>query len=195
MLRMLSSSRTGLVLATCLFVAMSGLVWAHNPAAGDPAKSPVAWNERASMELMHEFHGIHEAWNKGDIATVKRLIAGDDILVTFELGSDQTPVALRSKKEIDSFFDRITKEAAGDQGSYVLEMPKMHCRATETFGVCTEECTIHYRTTGDVERIDKSFGTAVAVKYPDGWKWIQYHMSVAAPSQTYKKGSPVKAGE
>jgi hypothetical protein len=183
---MLSSSRIVLVLATSALVT-SALVWAYNPAAGGSPKSPVRWDDRASMDLMHEFHALHEASNRGDYATVKRLIAGDDFLVTFELGSDQTPVPLRSKKEIDSFLDRVVKEAADDRGTYELEMPKMNCRATETFGVCTEECTIHYTVDG-VERIDKSFGSGVAVKYPDGWKWIQYHMSVAAPSTILKNG-------
>lgn len=195
MLRKLSSSRPGLALATCLLLAMSALVWANNKSSGEAAKSPIAWDERASKELMHEFHSIHEASNKGDIETVKKLIAGDDVLVTFELGSDLSPVPLRSKKDIDSFLDRIVKEAVDDQGEYVLEMPVMNCRATQNFGVCTEECTIHYKMADGTERVDKSFGTAVAVKYPDGWKWIQYHMSVAAPSQTVKTGGTAKAGE
>ncbi|HVG28741.1 MAG TPA: nuclear transport factor 2 family protein [Pyrinomonadaceae bacterium] len=184
MLRKLSSSWIVLVLAAFALVT-SALVWAYNPVAAGSLKSPVKWDDRASKELTHEFHALHEASNRGDYATVKKLIAGDDLLVTFELGSDQTPVPLRSKKEIDSFLDRIVKEAANDRGTYELEMPKMNCRATETFGVCTEECTIHYTVDG-VERIDKSFGTGVAVKYPDGWKFIQYHMSVAAPSETRK---------
>lgn len=185
MFRMLSSSRIVLVLATSALVT-SALVWAYNPAAGGSSKSPVKWDDRASKELMHEFHALHEASNRGDYATVKRLVAGDDALVTFELGSDNKPVPLRSKKEIDAFLDRVVQEAANDQGTYQLEMPKMNCRATENFGVCTEECVIHYTVDG-VETVHKSFGTGVAVKYPDGWKWIQYHMSVAAPSETKNK--------
>jgi hypothetical protein len=188
---MLYNSRIGFGLAICLLLATSALVWAYNPVAGRSSKSPVKWDERASKELMHEFHALHEASNRGDMATVKRLIAGDDRLVTIELGTDQKPVALRSKKEIDAFLDRVVQEAADDQGTYELEMPKMNCRATESFGVCTEECTIRYTVDG-VERVDKSFGSGVAVKYPDGWKWIQYHMSVAAPSETIKK---IQAGE
>lgn len=187
MFRMLSSSRLGFGLATCLLLATSALVWAYNPAAGGSPKSPVKWDDRASKELMHEFHALHEASNRGDYATVKKLIAGDDVLLTIELGSNQQAVPLRSKKEIDAFLDSIVKEAANDRGNYELEMPKMNCRATETFGVCTEECTIRYTADG-VKRTDKSYGTGVAVKYPEGWKWIQYHMSAAAPSETVKVG-------
>lgn len=189
MFKMLSSSRIVLVLATTTLVT-SALVWAYNPVAGGAPYSPVKWDERASQELTHEFHALHEASNRGDFATVKKLVAGDDRLVTFELDNAQTPVPLRSKKDIDSFLDRIVSEASNDRGTYRLEMPKMNCRATETFGVCTEECTIHYTVDG-VERVDRYFGSGAAVKYPDGWKWIQYHMSVAAPSETVKN----KAGE
>jgi hypothetical protein len=29
------------------------------------------------------------------------------------------------------------------------------------------------------------------VKYPEGWKWIQWHMSVGTPSQYLKNGKPI----
>jgi hypothetical protein len=180
-----------------MFLTVGALLWAAVPRTnGNPvmAPSPVAWSEQASQELEAEFHRIHVAWNEGDMTTVKKLIAGDDALVTFELDSNQQPVPLRSKKDIDSFLDRIAKEASNDHETYVLDMPKMNCRATAKLGVCTEECTIHLKMGNGVERIDKSFGTGVAVKYADGWKWIQYHMSVAGPSQMYKDGKAVKAG-
>ena len=185
-----------LPLAVLTLLTAGTLLWATVPrtiGGSDSAKSP-EWSKEAAQELESEFHRIHMAWNDGDLDTVKKLIAGDDVLVTFELNGNQQAVALRSKKEIDSFLDQTAKDAGDQQGTYVLEMPKMNCRATSNFGVCTEECTIHLKMNDGTERIDKSFGTAVAVKFKDGWKWIQYHMSVASQSQTYKNGKPIKAG-
>lgn len=195
MFRNLFSARA-LPLAALTLLAAGALAWAASPLVNgsNSAKNPVAWNDRDSKELEHEFHRIHVAWNEGDIATVKRLIAGDDVLVTYELDAESQPVALKSKKEIDSFLDRIAQGAAKDDSAYVLEMPTMQCRATGTFGVCTEQCTIHLKYADGTERIEKSFGTGVAVKYADGWKWIQYHMSVAAPPQVVKDAKATKAG-
>jgi hypothetical protein len=184
-----------LPLAALILVTAGALLWAAVPrtsGSSNAAKSLIQWNKESSQELATEFHHIHMAWNEGKLDTVKQLIAGDDVLVTFELDGNQRAVPLRSKKEIDSFFDQIAKDASAQQGTYVLEMPKMNCRATASFGVCTEECTIHLKMDNGTERVDKSFGTAVAVKYEDGWKWIQYHMSVAGPSKTYKDGKLIK---
>ena len=193
MAKQLLSGRTVLPIATLAILVSSALLLVAPAIRGDSPKSPVEWDERASKELAAEFHRIHVAWNKGDTETVKRLIAGDDVLVTFELGTDgSTPIALRSKKDINAFFDGIVKGTNDSTTAIVLEMPKMNCRATSTFGVCTEECTVRFKSNDNSERVDKYFGTAVAVKYPDGWKWIQYHMSTGGRSETHKEGKVVK---
>ncbi len=147
---------------------------AANPASGAPA-----WDGKASAELAQALHDMHEMWNRGDMEGVKNVIAGDDVLVTFELGPDnKTPVALHSRNEILKFMQNVDTDTGKQGEKFEMELPKMSCRATATFGVCTEECTVHLTRDAKSVRTDKLFGTAVAVKYPDGWKWIQWHMSV-----------------
>ena len=168
------------VVALAALVAVGLLTAASNNSAGN-----VQWDEKASAEVAHALHYMHEVWNNGDMEAVKKVIAGDDVLVTFELGADnKTPVPLRSRAELLQFLSNVSKETGSQDEAYVMEMPKMHCRATASFGVCTEECTVHLKKSGNDQRIDKLFGTAVAVKYPDGWKWIQWHMSVAPGVKT-----------
>jgi len=143
------------------------------------AENVFKWDDKASAEVAHALHQMHEMWNRGDMEAVKNVIAGDDVLVTFELGPDnKTPVALRSRNDILAFMRNVDTETASDSTKYEMEMPKMQCRANGTFGVCTEECTVHLKKDAKDVRVDKLFGTAIAVKYPDGWKWIQWHMSV-----------------
>jgi hypothetical protein len=161
-------------------LAAVGLITAATPNTGG-----VQWDAQASADVAHALHYMHEVWNAGDMDAVKKVIAGDDVLVTFELGPDnKTPVPLRSKNELIQFLFNISKDTGAQEEAYVMEMPKMRCRATANFGVCTEECTVHLKKSGHDVRIDKLFGTAVAVKYPDGWKWIQWHMSVAPGATT-----------
>lgn len=170
-----------LTLVTGLFLA-SG-----NSTAGQN----VQWNDKASAEIAHALHEMHEMWNKGDMEAVKKVIAGDNVLVTFELGPDnKTPVPLRSRDEILAFMKKVAVETADDGTRYEMEMPKMHCRATDNFGVCTEECTVHLMRENKSVRTDKLFGTSIAVKYADGWKWVQWHMSVA-PGAELKQSSSV----
>jgi hypothetical protein len=168
-----------LTVAALAILIASGML----SAAPNGRKSSVQWDAKASQELAHALHYMHEVWNAGDLEAVKRVIAGDDVLVTFELGPDnKTPVALRSRDEIISFISNVSSDTGSKDEAFEMEMPKMNCRATGTFGVCTEECTVHLKKSGRDQRVDKLFGTAIAVKYSDGWKWIQWHMSVGKPA-------------
>jgi hypothetical protein len=154
---------------------------------GSASTSPVQWSEKDAQELAATLHLMHEQANRGDMEAVKKRLIGDDVLVTFELAADnKTAVPLRGKKAVDLFLDNVVKTAADENGTFYLEMPKMSTRATATWGVVTEECTVRYRLPSGSERVDKLFGTNIAVKTPEGWKFIQWHMSVASPSQDGK---------
>ena len=172
------------------FVAATTLLWIATSAKthGSPAKDTIQWDDKASRELAAALHYMHEVANAGDIKALKQLIIGDDKLVTFELASDQlTPVPLRSKTEIDKHIDAVNA-GTSTQGTLSLDMPKMNCRATATFGVCTEECTIHIKKPDGTDQIDHFFGTGSAIKVNGEWKWVQWHMSVGGQREIVKNG-------
>jgi SnoaL-like domain len=169
------------------FVAATTLLWIATSAKSNGVKDTV-WDDKASNELAAALHHMHEVANNGDIKALKQLMLGDDKLVTFELASDQlTPVPLRSKTEIDKHIDAVN-EGISAEGTLSLDMPKMNCRATATFGVCTEECTIRLKTADGTERVDHFFGTGSAIKTGGEWKWVQWHMSVGGQRQIVKNG-------
>jgi hypothetical protein len=178
MARKLFSVRGGISIALFL-LATGAMLWIVSVRTqGNTAT--VQWDEKASKDLAAALHHMHEVANSGNMNALKELIVGDDALVTFELAADnKSPVPLRSKREIDAFIDNINQSAGDEQGTYTLDMPKMNCRATTTFGVCTEECTIHFKRADGTERVDKLFGTATGIKTAAGWRWMQWHMSVA----------------
>lgn len=194
MARKLLSTRGGISIAL-VFLAAATLLWiASAKTNGSPAKDTVQWDDKASKDLAAALHHMHEVANSGDMKALKQLVIGDDVLVTFELALDNvTPVPLRSKKEIDTHLDTVNEGASTQQGTFTLDMPKMNCRATATLGVCTEECTIHLKRADGTERIDHLFGTGTAVKTADGWKWVQWHMSVGGQPQTVKDGKVAAA--
>ena len=142
--------------------------------------SPVAWNEAASQDLEHELHRLHEIWNSGDIASLKKYIIGDPVLPTFELDPlTHEAIKLSSKSELDAFV-ATTISAQGDRNLKTrLAEPITRCRATATWGVCTEECTVSYLRidTDETVAVDHLRSTQIAVKTADGWQWIQWQMS------------------
>ena len=152
---------------------------------GCPSKSIagdlIQWDQQASNELAASLHHMHHVWDAGDIAAIKRLLIGDDVLVSFELNpSDHTPIRLNSKHEIDQFIDNVLQVVNAQGAKTDFGRPKVNCRATQTFGVCTEECTIHFAFPNGSARTDKLWSTAVAVKIDGEWRWIQWQMAVAA---------------
>jgi ketosteroid isomerase-like protein len=166
------------------FVAATTLLWIATSAKN----STVQWDDKASKELAAALHYTHEVANSGDIKALKQLMIGDDALVTFELASDQmTPVPLRSKAEIDKHLDAVN-EGVSAAGTLSLDMPKMNCRATGTFGVCTEECTVRLKKADGTEQVDHFFGTGTAVKLNGEWKWVHWHMSVGGQREIVKNG-------
>lgn len=163
-------------------LAASTLLVAVGAKAASSAKDAVQWNDQASKELLEALHHTHEVANAGDINAVKRAYIGDNALVTFELGADDSPVALRTKKEIDAHIDKVSA-GINTEGTLNLDGPKMQCRATGNFGVCTEECTVRLKRANGTEQVDHYFGSGTAVKIGNEWKWVQWHMSVGAPRE------------
>ena len=195
MTRRLIGIRSGISIALA-FVAATTLLWIATSAmtSGGSAKDTVQWDDKASKELAAALHHTHEVANAGDIKALKQLMIGDEALVTFELASDQmTPVPLRSKKEIDKHIDSVN-EGVSAAGTLSLDMPKMNCRATATFGVCTEECTVRLKKPDGSEQIDHFFGTGTAVKVGGEWKWVHWHMSVGGQREIVKNGKADAAG-
>lgn len=170
-------------------IALLGVTLAAR--AAEPL-SPVQWDAKASEELATALHHMHEVWNTGDIKSLKNLIVGDDVLVTFELEPEtHKPIRLTSKNELNGFVDAIVNDLDSQSAVSLLGNPKVHCRATKTLGVCTEECSIAVKKPGGIEERHSLWSTATAVRYDDGWKWIQWHMSVAAPVEIYRNGEKV----
>ena len=194
MARKLISIRGGISIALALLAAATLLWIASARTIGSTANDTALWDDKASKELMAALHHTHDVANAGDFKALKQSYIGDNALVTFELDPDNaTPVALRSKKEIDAHFDRVSA-AINAEGTLNLDGPKMNCRATATFGVCTEECTIRLKKADGTETVDHFFGSGSAVKIGGEWKWVQYHMSVGAPRENVKNGKVEAAG-
>lgn len=186
---MAKSSRWRRQVATVVVAAAAALYSWSYPLAQAPAG---VWNERASADLTKALHKMHEVWDTGDITVLKDVVLGDDTLVTFELDpSTHQPIRLASKRDLDSFIDGIVKDQKKTNAVIRLESPVVNCKANDVMGVCTEECTVHETTPDGVERVHRLWSTATAVKADGDWKWVQWHMSLAAPPQMFKHGRPV----
>ncbi|HEV7682516.1 MAG TPA: nuclear transport factor 2 family protein [Pyrinomonadaceae bacterium] len=193
MARKLFSIRGGITIAVA-FLAAATLLWiASARTSGSTAKDTVQWDETASKELMAALHHTHEVANAGDIKALKESYIGDDALVTFELDPKLTPISLRSKKEIDAHIDSVNQDMS-QEGTLLLDGPKMNCKATATFGACTEECTIRLKKADGTEQVDHFFGSGTAVKIAGEWKWVQYHMSVGGPREIVKSSTTTSHG-
>jgi hypothetical protein len=189
----MTTSVRGAVITGVIALAVATAVFASLGAA--PA-GPDIWNRRASAELTAALHKMHEVWDTGDITVLKQVVSGDDALVTFELDpTTHAPIRLASKQDLDGFIDAVTKDAATTNAVFRLEAPVVNCKASDVIGVCTEECTVHQTTPDGVEQVHRLWSTATAVKRDGVWTWVQWHMSMAAPTQTFRNGTRVSSNE
>ena len=180
-------STSGRVVAVIAAAAVSGFV-----AQARGEQSGYVWNAKASAELTVALHKMHEVWGSGDIAALKKLVIGDDALVTFELDPvTHAPIRLASKHDLDRFVDAIVKDQQTTKAEYRLEDPVVKCKASDSFGICTEECTVHVTTPDGIEKVHRLWSTATAVKQDGTWSWVQWHMSLAAPPQKFHNGKLV----
>jgi len=159
------------------------------------AQSLVPWDAHAAEEVKAALHEMHHVWNTGDIQSLKKMLVGDDVLVTFELNpTTHEPILLTTREELWGFVNGIVDDVETNTGVFVLAHPKLNCRATKNLGICTEECSVTMKMPNGVEERYKLWSTATAVKYEDSWKWIQWHMSTAGPVEVYKDGKLVWKG-
>jgi hypothetical protein len=165
----------------------------QNPAQ---AQSAVRWDEAASKSLESEYHKLHNSWNALDVKSLKNMLVGDDVLATFDLDPDTSePVKLTSKLDMDKFTDKIFEGFKSSNIKVLAQHPMIKCRATSDFGACTEECRVQLFLPNGQKQVQLLRASAIAVKYTDGWKFIQWHMSKAGPLQTFDKDGNLLASK
>jgi SnoaL-like domain len=198
----MTASRKSLLLSAlggCLALAyLAGSAWSdpagkHEHAAAGAAMlaqsalpDSFQWDDKYSKDLEVSLHQLHEVWNTGDFAALKQFIIGDDILPTFELDPrTHQPIKLESKTDLDGFIARVVSTQDSRKLVTELDAPKVKCRATATWGFCTEECSVKYKAqSGELLGTDKLWSTQIAINTAKGWRWIQWHMSDASPPQS-----------
>lgn len=173
-----------LYVGTLVLVALAApFAIAHYSAAG--AAAPV-WNTSASAALAADYHKLHDAWNMLDVPALKRMLAGDDQLATFDLDPETyQPIKLQSKADMDRFTDRIFQTLKASGATVQNDHPRIACRATDAVGVCTEECRVNVTFPDGRREVQLLRATAVATRQADGWKFIQWHMSSGGPAEYY----------
>lgn len=171
------------VSALLLAVAVTGVMMVQ-AASKSKAQSTVKWDPAQGQELAAALEQLHHAWNNSDVAALEKAIIGDDVLVTFELDPETNqPVRLQSKEQLEKFTRSMVSSYDKAHIRTVAEHPKMACKASGGLGICTEECTVKlYLENGKVEEMHL-YGTNIAVRQDDGWKFIQWHMSQSAPTE------------
>src|SRR6185312_4201003 len=102
---MASKSRL-LIVVVASVTLVCGSLNSQTVVKAEEERNPIQWDDHEAHELAHTLHHMHELVNEGKFEEAEKMIAGDDVLVTFELGLDDnsSPVALRSKKEVFKFM-------------------------------------------------------------------------------------------
>jgi hypothetical protein len=154
-------------------------------APADPAQT-VQWDENAGEEVMMLLHRMHHAWNDGDLDFIKRSVAEEGFVGTFELTGDETPAVLNSRQELVAFVERLVTDMKTTGVRTEASPNRTHqVRATSTFAICTEECDLIERHPDGSRHVLPHRGTSALAKTADGWKFVHWHVSQGGAGKVF----------
>ena len=150
------------------------------PEAPAPPPPPAAqWDDGATQELRAMLDKINRAFETGDMATARSLIASDGALDIYDFDAQGQPAKFTSADDLFKASEQMMADSKKAGIVMTQEIKAAKCQATATFGACTQEMDAHM-TMPDGSKQTLSFrGTGTARKGADGWKWTHWHASYA----------------
>lgn len=150
------------------------------PEAPAPPQPVAEWDDVAAQELRAEMDKMNNAWEKGDMAAARAMIASDGNLDVYDFDAQGHPAKYTSADDMVKATEQMIAESKKAGVVMKQEIRSLNCQATTTFGACTQEFDMHM-TMPDGNKQTWSFrGTGTARKGTDGWKWTHWHASFAA---------------
>lgn len=151
----------------------------------DPGKT-VQWDATAEEEVMVLLHRMHHAWNDGDLEFIKRSVADEGFVGTFELTGNEQAAVLNSRQELVAFIEKLVADQVASGARAEASPNRTHqVRATATFAICTEECDLVERQADGSRHVVPHRGTSALAKTADGWKFVHWHVSQGGPSKIF----------
>lgn len=164
-------------------VALAGKGLAAAPV--DPTQT-VHWDDKAADEVAHLLHRMHQAWNDGDLDFIKRSVADEGFVGTFELTGNEQPAVLNSRQELLAFVEKLIADQNASGSRTEASPNRTHqVRATSTFAICTEECDLIERQADGSRHVLPHRGTSALAKTADGWKFVHWHVSQGGPGKVF----------
>jgi hypothetical protein len=129
---------------------------------------------------------MHHAWNDGDLEFIKRAVADEGFVGTFELTGSEQAAVLNSREELLAFVEKLFTDMKASGAKTEASPNRTHqVRATSTFAICTEECDLIERHADGSRHILPHRGTSALAKTEDGWKFVHWHVSQGGPGKAY----------
>jgi quercetin dioxygenase-like cupin family protein len=168
----------GSMLGTLLIVSGCASSGSVPPAATAPTPTAVQWDSAATSELAALVQRLNDAWGKGDLETVRTLLAEDGFLRSFDLDMAGKPISFSSKAEVLAFAEQVFAEMKKAGATIQFTTKRLDCRATATYGVCSGELEASAQMGGKTETMAFRL-TAAGQKNEGGWAATHWHGSMA----------------
>jgi len=165
----------------CLAGALTSCAEVEMPPPEAPAPPPpvAQWDDAAAQELRAELDKMSKAFETGDMAAARAMIATDGALDVYDFDAKGNPAKYMSVDDMIKVSEQMMAESKKAGLVMKQEIRSAQCQATATFGTCTQEFDMHM-TMPDGNKQTWSFrGTGTARKGTDGWKWTHWHASFA----------------
>jgi ketosteroid isomerase-like protein/quercetin dioxygenase-like cupin family protein len=169
------------ILGIATLAALGGCAKEEAPAPPPPANA--VWDDAAAAEIRAASTQMIEAFNKGDVAAVKALLAHDSMTTSLDYDLENKPVVLTATG-VDAYLDKTGAQIAEMMkagGKFEQKVASIDCKATATLGWCFMTIQGNGTMPGGQPVSQIGWGTAVYRKGADGWKATHWHATMAPP--------------
>ena len=152
--------------------------------AGEPMPAPqmattAQWDDAAAREVRAEFERMATLWEAMDLEGLKALLATDGFVTSYDLDLDNKPLRMASRDDAVRYAEEMFAQLKKMGGSLKVEIHSIECRATSTVGYCSMDDDFVATMPDGTKVTQPSRVTGTFRKGDDGWKWTQWHTSLA----------------
>ncbi|MEK6607456.1 MAG: nuclear transport factor 2 family protein [Myxococcota bacterium] len=158
-----------------------GIMWLGCAGETPPAQTPATaqWDEAAAQEAKAAVGAMFTTIDAADIDTARLMISDDGFVTSYDLDLEGKPVSYRSKDEVVQSITKMFEHSKQMGAKIVSRVKATDCHATSTFAVCSIDFD-QAATMPDGKAMSFEMrGTGALRKGADGWKWTQWHASLA----------------
>lgn len=138
-----------------------------------------AWDEAATKEARTFVEKMFTVWEAQDLDAFTALLAKDVYMTSFDMDLENKPIRMGTREEAVAYAQSMFAEMKKSGGKLTIKRGTIDCRATSSLAYCAMDFEFDV-TMPDGAKVSQPTRASGCLRHgADGWKWVQWHSSLA----------------